>query len=181
MKKVFLVIAMVFATSCEDVDGVLKVFNEFSVNTKDGVIVAKPGTYQTSVDIRKDRIKATLTIDNEKIKVVVRVPEDRHIPSNGEYEISAIEAGQPFAVRGKNKTTTSKSDIQRSYQDCTYTYYEVVCGPGGCQQFPVTRWGQQQTEYYVRTVKKDYLLNVLDADLSKTSVGCHIYGVFITF
>ena len=166
MKIYISLISLIALIGCEDIAGNLQVFQRFNVNTKNGVKIAEVGNYNTSLDIKRDRVIASVKTDSGKIKVTLLIPDGVRIPANGEFTISADQSGQPFAMLGINKTVESKSKIKSEYQDCMYDDYDVICNPQGCHQVPVKRWGRQYTEYYQRTVKQDLILNAL-ADTSE--------------
>ena len=162
-KYIVLVISALAFMGCEDIDGRLQVFEKFNVNTKNGVRVTEIGSFATSLDMKRDRIVALVKTESGKIKVTFLVPGNLRLPANGEFEISAADSGQPFAMSGVNKTVELKSKMKSEYQDCMYDGYDVICSPQGCTQVPVHRWGRQYTEYYVRTIKQDLIINALSA------------------
>ena len=161
MKIYISLISLIALVGCEDIAGNLQVFQRFNVNTSNGVKIAEVGNYNTSLDIKRDRVVATVKTDSGKIKVTILIPDSVRIPANGEFTVSAVQSGQPFGMLGTNKTVETKSKVKTEYLNCMYDAYDVVCNPQGCHQVPVRRWGHQYTEYYLRTVKKDLILNAL--------------------
>lgn len=163
LKNIFVILSALALMGCDDIDGQLQVFEKFSVNTKNGVKVTEIGNFATSLDMRRDRIEASVKTSSGKIKFTFLIPGNLRLPANGEFQISAADSGQPFAMTGINKTVESKSKMKSEYQDCMYDGQDVVCTPQGCTQVPVHRWGRQYIEYYVRTVKQDLMMNALSA------------------
>ena len=164
MLKDMIVILSAFAfVGCEDIDGQLQVFEKFNVNTKNGVRVTEIGNFETSLDIKRDRIVASIKSSSGKTKVTFMVPGNLRLPANGDFEITSADSCQPFDMTGINKTVESKSKTKSEYQDCIYEGWDVICSPQGCTQVPVRRWGRQYTKYYARTVKQDLIMNAMSA------------------
>ncbi len=163
LKCLFLVVSALAILGCEDIDGQLQVFEKFNVNTKNGVRATEIGNFDTSLDMKRDRFVAFVKTDSGRIKVTFLIPGNLRMPANGDFQISAVDSGQPFAISGVNKTVELKSKMKSEYQDCMYDGYDVICSPQGCTQVPVHRWGRQYTEYYVRTIKQDLIINALSA------------------
>lgn len=163
LKYLIVMVCALAFMGCEDIDGKLQVSEIFNVNTKNGVVVTEIGNYDTSIDIKRDRIVASVKTSSGIKKVTFMVPGNLRIPANGEFEISASESGQLFDISGINKTVETKSKIKSEYQDCLYDGYDVICSPHGCTQVPVRRWGRQYTKYYIQTVKQDLVINAMSA------------------
>ncbi len=161
MKKYIVLLSLVGLVGCEDIAGNLQVFQRLNLNTKDGVKAAEVGNYDTSLDIKRDRVIATVLTNSEITNVTILIPNNVRIPANGEFTLSADQSGQPFAMSGTNKTIESKSNVKTEYKDCNYSGYDTVCNQYGCHQVPVVKWGRQSTEYYLHTLKQDLVLNAL--------------------
>lgn len=162
MKIAAVLLSVMFLAGCEDIEGTLKVVNPFQVATKSGVKIVPVGNYETSLDFKRDQVVATLKTDAGKTKATILIPTGTRIPANGEFYIGAADSGQPFAVSGNNTTTETNSQRRIEWETCTYQDFDVICSPQGCSQRPVTRWGNQRTEYYNRTISQDLVMNVME-------------------
>lgn len=162
MKKLLGLLAVSVLVGCEDMEGTFKVFQPFHVNTKEGLKTIPVGNFESSLDFKKEKVVVTLMTADAATRMTIRIPQGTKIPANGEFLISAAEAGQPFAVSGTQKTIETRGSIRSEYESCSYTYRDVVCDQHGCREFPVTRWGHQYTEYYNRTVEQELAINALD-------------------
>lgn len=175
MKKLLMGAAVLFMFGCEDLTGTLNVNQSFKVNAK-GASVIESGSYKTSLDFKKNKIVAVVEVADSKVKMNLNVPENTVVPANGSFELSASESGQPFDVAGVVQTTVTKSEPQRGFESCTYQDYDTVCDQFGCHQIVVSRPGQQYTEYYVKTTKKNMSFDVVE----KQSTKAHFKGASTT-
>lgn len=160
MKNIIVLTSLLLLAGCEDLKGTLTVFKNFKAVTKDGTQTISSGTYKTSLDFKRDRVVVALKTDSGETEFSIKTPVGTTIPNNGNFEVKSAESGQPFDVLGNNKTVETRSETRSGYESCQYQDYQPVCGPQGCQSVPVTRWGQQYIEYYLRTVTTDLTINL---------------------
>ena len=160
IKSVFLISTVLFLAGCEDLNGTLTVLKSFKANTKNGTQTISAGTYKTSLDFKRDRVVVALKTDSGETEFTIKTQSNTTIPDNGNFEVKSAESGQPFDVLGNNKTIETRSETRRGYESCQYQDLQPVCGPQGCHSEPVTRWGQQYIEYYLRTVTTDLAINL---------------------
>lgn len=160
MKKLLVAVCALFIVGCEDIGGTLNVFKSFSATTEDGAQTIAAGSYDTSLNFKKKEVIATLKSSGSETKISIKIPKGTSIPDNGTFEITSAQSGQPFGVTGVNKTDETRSENRTEYTSCQYTRYENYCTPQGCYTRPVTVWGQQNTEYYMSTVKRDMQLDL---------------------
>ncbi|MBC7466085.1 MAG: hypothetical protein H7256_08835 [Bdellovibrio sp.] len=173
MKKLLVAACALFIVGCEDIGGTLNVLKSFSATTEDGTQTIAVGSYDTSLNFKKKEVIATLKSAGKSTKISINIPKGTSIPDNGTFEIKSSQSGQPFGVTGVNKTDETRSENRVEYISCQTTRYENVCTPQGCFTRPVNVIGQQQTEYYMSTVKRDMQLD-LNADVDAVA---HFAGV----
>lgn len=164
MKKLLLGSALLFMFGCEDLTGTLTAFESFKVNAKGGVQTVVAGAHKTSLNFKKNKVVANIETGGSTIKMNLTIPENSVIPANGNFDLLAKDSGQPFDVHGTVDTVVTQSQRQSGYETCSYQDTDVSCGPQGCQQIPVTRWGQQYVEYFVRTTQKDMSFDLVSAN-----------------
>lgn len=160
MKNILVLMSVLFLAGCQDLDGTLQVFKNFKALTKNGAQTIRTGSYKTSLDFKKDKVVVSLKTNDGKIIFAIKTPNGTSIPSNGNFEVKSVQSGQPFDVLGNNKTQEKHSKIYRGWESCQYQDIDPGCSPYGCHATPVTRWGQQYIEYYVRTVTQDLTVNL---------------------
>ena len=170
MKKIVALAVMTVLVGCEDMEGTFKVYQPFQVNTKEGLKTIPKGDFGSSLDFKKEKVVVTLMTAEAVTRMTIRIPNGTKIPANGEFLISAAEAGQPFAISGTQKTDEKRSSVKSGYESCSYPDRDVVCDQFGCHERPVTRWGQQEIEYYDRILKQELRINVLDKVPSMAAV-----------
>lgn len=163
MKKIFVLGCAFFIVGCEDIGGTLQVFKNFNAKTDNGTEVVAAGSYKTSLDFGHKQVVATLKQDSKEVKITFQVPKGSDIPDNGPFNITAAQSGQPFDIAGTNKTDSQDSDRRSEYVSCQYQSYQQVCNPKGCQTIPVTRWGSQFTDYYLRTTTEQMQFDMVDS------------------
>ncbi|MBC7420238.1 MAG: hypothetical protein H7328_05870 [Bdellovibrio sp.] len=157
MKKIFVAATALFMMGCEEMDGQLTVSKNLNVkSSKNQNVVLNAGTYNTTLDFKKDKVEATVKANNNsKLKIVFDVPNNAQIPANGNFELKSAQTGQPVDVIGNAKTVQTQSAAQTGWEQCQVSDYQTICNPQGCTAVPVNRWGQQYTEYYLRNTDKN--------------------------
>lgn len=163
MKKIFVLVCALFIVGCEDIGGTLQVFKNFNATTDNGSEVIPVGTFKTSLDFKRKQVIATIKQDSKEVKITIQIPKGSSIPDNGTFEIKSAQSGQPFDIAGINKTDSQDSDRRSEYTSCQYQTYQQICNPQGCQTVPVTRWGTQFTDYYVRTTHEQMQFDMTDS------------------
>lgn len=161
LKSIILVSTVLFLAGCEDMNGTLTVFKNFKALTKNGTQTVSAGTYKTTLDFKRDRVVVALKTDSGETEFTIKTSTNTTIPDNGNFEVKSAESGQPFDVIGNNKTVETRSETRRGYESCQYQDFQPICGPQGCHSEPVTRWGQQYIEYYLRTVTTDLTIGLV--------------------
>ncbi len=175
MKKILVLASFLVLSSCEDLGGTLQVLKNFSATTKNGAHLLQVGTYESTLNFKRDRVIVSVKEAGGKIQFSINTPAGSSIPRNGNFEIKSVQSGQPFDVLGNNKTDEQRSEIRRGYESCQYQEVQPVCGPSGCSSQVVDRWGQRFTEYYLRTVTEDLKID-LTAIGSTTNTFAHFTG-----
>lgn len=153
MKKIViasLILSTIVMTGCEDLPGVLTVTKAFNAVVKRKTKTIDVGQYKTSLDFKRNKVVAIIDTGSEKMKIELAVPDNAQIPSNGNFELSAAQTGQPFDVLGSVQTQVNESEMRSEYESCTYQTYDTICTPSGCHSVPVNRYGNRFIDYYVR-------------------------------
>lgn len=173
VKNVLLAIFAFGLYGCKDLKGILNVQSAFPLKTTSGVVNVTPGSYDTQLDFKKNKIEITVKTGNKKAKLEVKTQGKIEVPQNGEFVISPEQSGQEFTVNGKNSTEVTRSNRQSTWKSCTYQTPETYCTPQGCYQQIVTRWGQQYIEYYNETTKRDTLLAIVHQGQNAANFESH--------
>ena len=165
--KIFLLLPLFLATSCQPITGYLKVLSNMNIfvteTTEDcnpiggagtdicdedeepeTIIKAKtlsPGEYRTDFSFRSKR-EVLLSIRTSKYnveEVTVKIPEGKVIPQYaGEFQLSSSESGQPWNLRGIVDTEEEDSSLTYTTESCTYTRRVWECHWNGSNQ--VCNW-----------------------------------------
>lgn len=162
MKKIALVLmAFIFVTGCEDMSGLLKVSEKFSVLVNGRSKVIPEGTHNTKLDFERERITATIEVNGRNIQVLILLPNTVSLPENGPFVIKSEQSGQPFDIKGQIQTTITRSDLKTDRETCEYRSQEPVCDQYGCTIRDVTKWGWRDIEYFEETTDKQLFFNTL--------------------
>ena len=161
--KVFLLLPLFLATSCQPITGYLKVLSNMNIfvteTTEDcnpmggagtdicvedeepeTIIKAKtlsPGEYRTNFSFQSKR-EVLLSIRTSKYdveEISITIPEGKNIPQYaGEFELSSNESGQPWNLRGLLDTEEEDSQLTYTTESCTYTKRVWECHWNGNSQ-----------------------------------------------
>ncbi len=169
MKKLMIATALFLLSSCVDLTGQLKVLKSFNIKSGSQLVVVKEGQYKNKLDIKKNRIKATLENSSNKINFEIKTGTSNSIPENGKFELRSTEISQPFNILGQVETKVSRSGTKSTFQSCRYMSNETYCTPQGCITRPVERYGQQRIDYYDEVKDQKVNFNITDEiDLNST-------------
>lgn len=149
MKSKIMSLVLLFALGAcvKKVPGTLEVTETVSLRGKDGLVNLQPGTYFSTLKLKKSK-KVTLELQNgKKQKVIFTVPKGTTIPrSYGEMRLTSAEVGQPYDVTAKVQTLSSSSEIRHTTETCSRSVVRDVCTfrPGPIRtQCHVDRYGRR--------------------------------------
>jgi hypothetical protein len=149
MKKIFLVaISLVFLAGCEDMTGELKVATKFSAYVRNKLKEIPPGNHETTLNIKKEKITATIKVNEDKLAVVLTLPGQMSLPENGPFTLTSSESGQPFDTTGHVQTNVSNTELKTGRESCQYYADEPVCNQYGCSIQQVIKNGWREIEYF---------------------------------
>ncbi len=155
MKKLALVMtAILFVTGCEDMSGLLKVSEKFTVLVNGKSKEIPVGTHNTKLDFERERITATVDVNGRDMKVVVLLPNTVSLPENGPFAIKSEQSGQPFDIKGAVQTEITRSDLKNGHESCQYQSQEPICDQNGCTIQNVIKNGWRDIEYFEETTDK---------------------------
>ncbi|WP_127716198.1 hypothetical protein [Halobacteriovorax sp. HLS] len=182
MKKSILLALLLSLVSCQDFDGTFKAKKDLVFKTKKSIFSSKLVKVSVPTNEYKTSIKFTsadkLKIDFEGIdkKIKIKLPENLNINRyNDEFFIAGSDINQEYDFDGKIVTTSEDSDTYRERESCSYTVYETTCrrecrtNDRGrtvcrniCTDYPVTRYGRRNVEYFYRYTTTDMRMKVLE-------------------
>lgn len=149
MKKLILIAVSLFVlVGCEDMTGELKVATKFNAYVRNKLKEIPVGNHETTLNIKKEKITATVKVNDEKLAVVLNVPNSVSLPENGPFTLTAAQSGQPFDTKGNVQTVITNSELQTGRESCQYYTDEPVCDQHGCTIQHVIRHGWKDTEYF---------------------------------
>lgn len=167
MKKLALAfVALLLVSGCEDLSGLLKVSEKFTVLVKGKAKDIAVGTHSTKLDFEREKITATIDVDGRNIKVVILLPQSVSLPENGPFEINSKQSGQPFDIKGTVQTEITQSELKDGRESCQYYSYEPVCDQNGCSVQNVPKSGWRDIEYFEETTDKQLQFNTLSRSSS---------------
>ncbi len=163
-------VILVLGTACDEIDGTTSVKRPFIYNLKPGGPEKEQipvGQYKTTIEKKKkDLVQIELDGPGDKeYEIKLMVPKNLELPDNGSMSLPAGMTGQPFDVFVRVATTVERSQTYREWQSCRYEVRERYCyidnqGHQRCEYRYVTRWGNQDVEYYFRETTKDVRVNL---------------------
>lgn len=175
MKKLSLLLAVLLTlSSCETVDGQLKVEKSFDVNKQYGLFNRKTQKVKIDQDVYDASLKLSskkkLTLELSggsvgKLSIPIKSEENLKIPAyDGEFRISHDEINQPFDIEGALETYTRMSDVMRGSRMCSWDIYERQCNQYGCQDVKITIQGIQDYEWSEMYTTRTVSLKILKKD-----------------
>lgn len=162
MKKLLLASALLVLVSCNELKGILDVQKNFILKTAKGDTTVNPGSYKSSLNIKKNKAIISVNGQGGDIKFEIKFNSNPNIPDNGQFIISKNESNQLFDIKGTNQTTLNRSGSKSVMEPCSIPYNDVVCTPQGCVPTSGTRWGQKRTDYYDQTTTRTTQFDLID-------------------
>ena len=142
--------------------GQLEVSQQLSFQQKK----VKPGQYQAKLTIvSRKRVKLSLTQDKKTKNITLHIPEHLDLQDEGDFFITAQEAGQPYDIQGSNTKELSYSDVVDAIERCSYQQPYYYCDPWGHCSYEMRRMiGQQRVSYQLetQTIHNTFYLLVAD-------------------
>ncbi len=176
------------AAACNELEGTTTVKKPLSYNIKPGGvdrITIPVGSYESEIERKKkDLIEVTLKSANDKeFEIKFRVPKNLSLPDNGPFTLQSAVTGQPWDVLGEVRTFKNRSPLYRDWRRCEYSYPERVCFPDGrgdvrCETRWVTRWGNQDVEYYYIDTEKTVTM-AFNPNGNRTDSDAQFVGVTV--
>lgn len=174
--RVLSLLSLMGLVGCDPVEGDLNVkesfqikkviepCNDYSANclNQDELQTLELGGYDMKMDVESQKV-LSLAISKKwaLYKLELKVPESKHIPSNGELSLSSQESGQPFDFKMSSQTDVSETATQQGSESCTESVQTEVCYivPGNpprqkCELKWATAKGMQYVEFYYRTTQQ---------------------------
>jgi hypothetical protein len=187
--KPFLLLALgVLGAACNELEGTTSVIKPLVYNIKPGGADRETiavGSYESDiVRKKKDLIQITLKgAHNKEYEIKFRVPSKLKLPENGSFVLQAAASGQPWDLFGDVHTFTKRSPLYRDWRRCEYSYPERVCFPDGrgdvrCETRWVTRWGNQDIEYYYLDTEKTVKMS-FNPNATRTAFDAQFVGVTV--
>ena len=162
MKKILLASALLALVSCNELNGILDVQKNFILKTAKGDTTVNPGSYQSALNIKKNKAVISVKGQSGDIKFEIKFNSNPNIPDNGQFIISKSESNQLFDIKGTNQTTVSRSKMKSTTESCTKPNNDVVCTPQGCHPTGGVTWGQKRTDYYDQTTTRTTQFDLID-------------------
>lgn len=170
MKKLTLaLVTLLLVSGCDDMSGLLKVSEKFSVLVKGKSKEIPVGTHNTELDFEREKITATVDVNGQDIKVVILLPNSVSLPENGPFAVKSEQSGQPFDIEGTVRTEMTRSELKNGRESCQYYSQEPICDQNGCTIQNVPRTGWRDIEYFEETTEKQLQFDSLSkAGLSQS-------------
>ena len=67
--------------------------------------------------LSSNKLRIKLPLQN---KIKIKLPSQFHLPSNGDFFLTAADSGQQYAMGGNTSTSTNESELQWSTESCSY-------------------------------------------------------------
>lgn len=180
LKKLFIISNLLLLAACDPFEGVLSVKQPMTVKSSEKTPGCSPddpwncnqvinitvpvGDQSAKLEfVSRDQIQLNLKINGNKKQLNLDLPKKLSVPDNGAFDIPSRDLGQDFAAHGNSETVVADSQIQRSWEQCTYQRREVVCYIVNNQQVCREEWrtvyGQQQVEFFDRRTNQKISVN----------------------
>ena len=110
------------------VNGELSVYETFQLKKGKKVISVEPNEYSAKL-ILNDKKKFQLVIPGVKgKKFTFKFPRQFDVPrTNGTLKLNARDLNQPVDIELNFNTSTSRSSVETTVEQCSRTYYDRVC------------------------------------------------------
>lgn len=155
MKKLSLLLASIFLVSCNEVDGVLEVVSDFTLQGKKAELLIGEGRHDASLKFRNDdHLQLKMIVDGKKEKISFKLNRDYDFPSNnGSFSIPAEDNSQAVDIVGNVKSEYEDGRRRVERETCEYTEYRRRCRttPRGrriCDNVPVRVRGWRDVHFY---------------------------------
>jgi hypothetical protein len=172
LRKVSLAVLCLFAVvACDKtIDGVLTNSENLTFKIKNKPVTISAGKWASTIRFAsKKEVKLEIEVPNEKKPVAIsfKVPKSTPLPQeNGEFELLAVQSGQPYDVKGSVNTTYVDSEEKWGWEGCTYQarrhecYYDYYGRPY-CRWVYYNVHGQRDVRYYVRQATQNITFHFL--------------------
>lgn len=155
MKQFSLLLASLFLISCNDVDGVMDVFTDFTLQGKKSELLIKEGRHDVTLKFKRDdHIQLKMIVDGKNQTINFKLARDYDFPrNNGEFEIPAEDNSQGLDVAGSVATDYEDGPRRWEREACERTEYRRRCrqrrdGRRICDRVPVRVRGWRDVDYH---------------------------------
>jgi hypothetical protein len=124
-----LVMSCLILTACDETyEGQLNLQQQITLKLKKSELVVPMGVHNAKIKASKSEVKLELAVAGKVQKIKFALPKGTKINSFNDVDLMPAVSGQPYQIKGEQKSEYLDTDPTHSSESCSFTTRENRCG-----------------------------------------------------